>query len=249
MVSTPHRTIEWRPQTGGALSLQLHGPEETAAAPVVFLGGLGLGPDWSFYPYLIERIAQDRPVVVPIVGEPYRLSAERAAVDDLLRALAAGERPPEVQWSFEGSIGMIGHAKGASLAMLVASGHDHVGAIVAIAPLCGFQRLVEDDDLLQRDMLEHSEEFLLEVAVRGLRSNVVLIAGEEDHVVPIVEAETVFHWVPKEGSSLVLLEKTGHSLGAQHPFEGSNRELDRVVHIARELFDRELGAPHRGATT
>lgn len=248
MVSPPHRTIEWRPRTGGALSLQLHGPEETAAAPVLFLGGLGLGPQWSFYPYLVEQLARDRPVVVPAAPEPYRLSAERAAADDLLRALGAGERPPGMDWSFEGPVGIVGHAKGASLALLVASRHEHVRAVVAIAPLCSFQRLIEDDDLLQRDMLEHSEEFLLEVAARGLRSHVVLIAGEEDHVVPIVEAETLFHWMPKEAASLVLLEKTGHSLGAQHPFEGSNRELDRVVHIARELFDRELGAPHRRKT-
>ena len=240
-MSTPSSTIPWRPRSGGAVALQVHGPTASGAAPVVFLGGLGLGPDWSFYPYLIERIALDRPVVVPLAPEPYTLSAERDALDVLLRALGGGERPPGVDWTHRGPIGMVGHAKGASLGLLVAAEHDVVGAIVAIAPLCAFKRLTEDDETLQRDMVEHAQDFHLEMAVRGLRSKVVLIAGEEDHVVPIVEAETVFHWMPKDGSSLVLLEKTGHSLGAQHPFEGSNRELDRVVLIARELFDRELG--------
>ena len=58
----------------------------------------------------------------------------------------------------------------------------------------------------------------------------------EDHVVQPGEAELLYHWLPKETGRLIMLEKTGHSFGARHPFTSTTKELEIVVEVCRNFF-------------
>ena len=228
--------------------LEIHGSLDTAAEPVVFLGGLEFGSDWSFYPHLLQTLGQHRPVIRPVMPPACPLSREYGAINDLFDALAEGSLPFDLKSQ---QFGVFGHAKGASLALLLSAKTPAVCGAVAISPLCTFNRLADSDSSIQDDIGANKELFDLELAVRSQRCEVVVIGAEEDHIAPIDEAECVFHWAPKGLSSLVLLEKTGHSLGSQHPFDGSNKELDRVLKICAELFDRVFArsAGDRGLST
>lgn len=227
---SPQR-VRWPLQAGQEVETDLLGTLEGNAAPVLFLRGMDLAADWSFYPYLLEKLAEHRPVLVPVVPAGATLSAELAVVEALVAALAKA-RP--------GKVGLLGHAKGAALALLVAERHASVGGVVGISTICTFNRGGEQALPGRSDVAQHGERFQVELAARGTRCPVVLVHGEEDAIAPFAEGELVYHWLPKEHTSLVLLEKTGHSLGATNPFAGTNKELDRAVRITREFFARVL---------
>jgi hypothetical protein len=58
------------------------------APPVMLLRGYDLDADWAFYPYLAERLAEVRPVWIPVPPEPYSLLGELEQVEILARATA-----------------------------------------------------------------------------------------------------------------------------------------------------------------
>lgn len=231
-------SVAWRGPDGVELRAQVHGAALTAA-PAVFLPSLGLRQDWSFYGYFLRRLGEERPTLWIDLPPDALPSAELGAVKSLLASLYAGALPLR-----PGPVGLVGHGKGAALAILAAARAPQAGAVVALAPVSTFARAAREVPAsFAADLAQHPELFHLEAAARGLRVPIVVAAGEEDDVAPIEEAEVLYHWLPKEQASFVVLEKTGHSLGAHHPFQGSNRELDRCVAIAREFFGRYLPAP------
>lgn len=220
---------------------QVHGRElgvlgsnkAPARPPVVLLRGLGLHPDWSFYPYLASRLAEQRPVW-QLPPQPARsLVEELDFVEALLRAWGQGHRPPGLG-GVGGAIGLIGHGRGATLALLAASVGLPVQGVVALAPLATLNR---DPTPAARDELARdAHRFFVERAVRSLLMPVMLIHGEEDHIVPPVEAEQLYHWLPKENGRLIMLEKTGHSFGASDPFAVTSKELEIAVRVSCDFF-------------
>lgn len=243
MTATTIRRLVWNDQDGRQLDFELHGSLTQTSTPVLFLPGLDLAPDWAFYPYLIGKIAEQRPVLIATRREGGKISEELAAAEALVDAVARGGLPESAQWR-RGKLGLVAHGKGSGLAVLLAAGQPAIGAVLAISPMCTFNRESGDpESRVRADIAQHGVRFQLELAARQVACKIVLVHGEEDDVAPFAEGEVLYHWLPKDKSSLVLLEKTGHSLGAQHPFDGTNKELDRVVRIARELFTRELEPP------
>ena len=234
----PRTRIHWVSREGQPLCIELHGGDASTAAPVLFVPGLDLPRDWSFYPYLIEQIAQERQVLLAQPPQPYSLSAELRELSQLVAALGSGDVPPGVAWDGR-TLGVCGHAKGGALALLLAGRCPSIGAVVAISPVCTLHRDAHDE-AMARDLEQHGELFALEAHVRELRVPVMLITGEEDSVSPPGEAERLYHWLPKETGRLVMLEKTGHSLGADATFHGSNKELDTAVRVTKRFFEQVL---------
>ena len=105
--------VEWS-ALGRDLSLCC-APCQRTAPPVLLLRGFDLGDDWAFYPYLIERLAEQRPVWL-LPASPPSLVAELDLVEIVLRAWAQGQRPPGFG-TVRGPIGLLGHGKGATLAL------------------------------------------------------------------------------------------------------------------------------------
>jgi pimeloyl-ACP methyl ester carboxylesterase len=201
-----------------------------AAPPVLLLRGFDLRADWAFYPYLIERLAEKRPVwLVP--PEPARsLIEELDFAEGVLRAWGQGQRPPGYA-AVRGAMGLLGHGKGATLALLAASVGLPVQGVVGLAPLATLNRAFPPAELAH-----DAHRLFVERAVRSLNLPVALIHGEEDHVVPPAEGEQLYHWLPKETGRLIMLEKTGHSFGARDPFASTSKELEIVVRVSCDFF-------------
>jgi pimeloyl-ACP methyl ester carboxylesterase len=238
MPETTAMRITWPVAAALGLDVELRGALEQQKAPVIFVPGLGLPADWSFYPYMLQKLSERRPVLS--LAEPASLSESMRHCEALAGALGRGELPPGAEWK-PNAVGLLGHASGASLSLLVAAHQPAVCGIVGIATMCTFNRGGQEDERVSQDVAAHGDRLQVEVAARQVKCPIVLVHGEEDQVAPFDEGELVFHWLPKERSSIVLLEKTGHSLGANHPFDGTNKELDRTVRIVRDFFDREMG--------
>ncbi len=213
----------YEPPAGGA---------SREVAPVVLLRGYGLDADWAFYPYFARRLAEVRPVWVPVPPEPYSLLAELEQVEILAQAWSLGQTP-DAPHSARGAIGIVGHAKGAALALLAAA-RGSVQGVVGLAALSTLQRGSPPN--AHPELAAAPHRFHMERAVRALDVPVLLIHGEEDHVAPIAEAELLYHWLPKETGRLIMLEKTGHSFGADHPFTATTKELELAVEVSCEFF-------------
>ena len=255
MTATTIRRLEWHDHEGREIAFALHGSLTQTGTPVLFLPGHQLPLDWAFYPYLLAKIAEQRPVLIArprIIGDQNEgntsaagtpsagMSEQLTDAEALIETIARGRLPEGAAWT-PGKLGILAHGTGSGLALLLAAGQPAIAGVLAIATVCTFNRQGGDVDArLRSDVAEHGVRFQLELAARQVRCPIVLVHGEEDQVAPFDEGERIYHWLPKEKSSLVLLEKTGHSLGADDPFAGTNKELDRVVRISREFFEREL---------
>lgn len=202
------------------------------APPVVLLRGYELEADWAFYPYLAERLAEVRPVWIPVPPSPYSLLGELEQVEILARAWSQG-RIPEARGRALGAVGIVGHAKGAALALLAAA-RGCVQGVVGLASLSTLQRGAAAGR--HPELASAPHRFHMERAVRALEVPVLLVHGEEDHVAPPAEAELLYHWLPKETGRLMMLEKTGHSFGADHPFTATTKELELAVQVSCEFF-------------
>lgn len=205
----------------------------SAAPPILMLRGFDLGVDWAFYPYLVGRLAEQRPVWLIPPDLPPSLVEELDFVEAILLAWGQGHRPPGFA-AVRGAIAMLGHGKGATLALLASAVGLGVQGVVGLAPLATLNRGASDATRLA--LARDSHRFFVERAARSLELPVVLIHGEEDHVVPPDEAEQLYHWLPKETGRLIMLEKTGHSFGARDPFATTSKELEIVVHVSRNFF-------------
>jgi len=197
----------------------------------VLLRGFDLSPDWAFYPYLATRLAEQRPVW--FLPDARGLVDELDSVETILRAWAQGLRP-DGHPSSPGAIGLLGHGRGATLALLAAAEGCGVQGVVGLAPMSTFHRGASAE--LSAELGDHSHRFFVERAARMIDVPVLLVHGEEDQVVPPAEAELLYHWLPKETGRLIMLERTGHSFGARHPFAGTTKELEIVVEVCRNFF-------------
>jgi alpha-beta hydrolase superfamily lysophospholipase len=223
---------------GRSLDVELVGPRQSPKPPLMFLPEHGCDRTWSFYPYLLEQLAQDRPVLLLPPPAPVRPSQERARVQAVLDAVERGSLPDGCDWPRR-RLGLMGHGQGVALALLAGAERPAAKGIVGLSAWCTLRRDGLPAEVIE-DLAAHAADFQLELAARAVTCPVVLLHGEEDAAVEFLESERLYHWLPKDSTSLVILEKTGHSLGAKHPFAGTNKELERCVRVAREFFDREL---------
>jgi len=223
--------VDWQVQ-GRDLSV-LGSPGSPARPPVLLLRGFDLGAQWAFYPYLVSRLAEQRPVWLLPEQPPRSLVAELDFVEDLLRAWGQGLRPKKLA-QVRGSMGVLGHGKGATLGLLAAAEGLPAQGVVGLAPLATLNRSAPP--AVREDLARDAHRFFVERAVRALEVPVVLIHGEEDHVVAPNESEQLYHWLPKETGRLIMLEKTGHSFGARDPFTVTSKELEIVVRVTCDFF-------------
>jgi pimeloyl-ACP methyl ester carboxylesterase len=200
----------------------------------------------------------------------YSLSSELEDVRRILAHLYSHKLPGADRVKTEGDqrLGLCGHTKGAALALILATELPEAAAVACLSSICTINRLSDGDrDRLLRDgsldlrepvagstvsmgraflddLRQNPERFALERIVRGFTRPLLFVHGEEDGAASIEEAETLYHWSNKDRSRLVVLEKTGHTFGARHPFDGPNDDVEKVAHVVRSFFEGSmLGTP------
>jgi pimeloyl-ACP methyl ester carboxylesterase len=200
----------------------------------------------------------------------YCFSAELEDLDRVLTQLRQGRvdgpadcLPAAAPWR----VGLVGHTKGGALALVRASEDKNVAAVACLSAICTMNRLTDgarerllaegrlpiQDPASNRqvwlgrrfleDFRAHPERFTLERIARDLEVPLLLVHGEEDSAAGIEEAETLYHWTDKNRSRLVVLEKTGHTFGAEHPFHEPTADLERVAEMVGMFLERSVGEP------
>ena len=162
-------------------------------------------------------------------------------------------------------IGLAGHSRGRGDSLLVSSRRKEIGSVALWASIANFNRYSERQEKewrkngvfevlntrtnqmmklnisLLEDLDKNKNVLLnLEIAARKLNKPLLIIHGEQDLAVPIMEAEQIYNWSDKEKTEFHKINASGHTFDVTHPFMGSNSKLDLVLDKTLEFFNKNL---------
>ncbi len=157
-------------------------------------------------------------------------------------------------------IGIVGHSRGGGVAILSASQEHVIRGVAAWSTVATFHRYTphqreawERQGFLPvtvrglrtrlkfgievlRDLEANREVYDLPRAVRALTVPLLLVHGAADVSVRPAEPELLFAAADRSKSELILLEGTGHTFGAKHPYRHGNATLDHLVELTARWF-------------
>lgn len=161
-------------------------------------------------------------------------------------------------------VGLIGHSRGGAISLL-SGNNNSVKAVAVWASVAVLDRYSEKQKekwrgrgyfevLNQRTkqvmrlnitLLEDIEKngsttLNIKKAVEELKKPLLIIHGKQDLAVPMKEAMSIYDWSDKKNTKLIVLENTGHTFGAVHPFEGTNKTLDTLIETTEHFFRNHL---------
>jgi len=162
-------------------------------------------------------------------------------------------------------IGIVGHSRGGGESLIVSSRRKEISAIVLWASVANFERyskrqanewrkkgvfevLNTRTNQIMRlnvsllDDIEMNKDGLLNLdnAARSLNKPLLILHGEQDLTVPIIEAEQIFSWSKRGNTEFHKIKATGHTFDIVHPFEGSNPKFDFVLEKTLNFFNKNL---------
>lgn len=218
--------------------------------------------EWGFFPHVGRRLADAGFASVTFnfslngagpgskitdrgAFERNTIAQERDDLARVIDAVASGELAP----ADPGRIALLGHSRGAGIAIAAAASDGRTGALVTWAPIATFDRwthhqkeewrrkgyhpLAGDAAALRLGMglLEGIERdpVLVDLTLAAARVRVpwLIIQGRADLTVHSAEAERLHAAAP--GSELVLLDGTGHLFRGRTFAEDGYRTLDVII--------------------
>jgi len=162
-------------------------------------------------------------------------------------------------------IGLVGHSRGGAISLLTASQKKDVDALAVWSSVAKLDRYSERQKenwkkkgvfevLNQRtkqvmrlnlSLLEDIEKngdttLNIKRAVADLKRPLLLVHGEQDLAVPIVEGEQLFNWSDKTLTEFQKIPAAGHTFDIKHQFEGSNPKFDKVINLTIDFFNKHF---------
>jgi pimeloyl-ACP methyl ester carboxylesterase len=198
--------------------------------------------------------------------EAFQTATFSQDLEDLLSLLSAlGVSVAEGLVDIE-RLGLFGHSRGGGTAILAAAQPDWVhrlGALVTWSAVSTFDRLDDATKLVWRqkgstpmvnartgqelfldrivldDLEAHRVELNILAAANRRLAPWLLVHGENDETVPVVEARTLAEDAAGNGVLLEIPEAT-HTFGATHPFLGPTPQLVEALNATQSWFREEL---------
>jgi pimeloyl-ACP methyl ester carboxylesterase len=225
-----------------------HG-DENAPAVLVAHGFKGF-KDWGSFPWICDQLAEAG--LRAIRFDFSHNGVEETDFDRLdLFLLDTPTRHQEdlaaLAAAAPGPLGILGHSRGGGDAILFAASEPRVKAVVTLASISSMVVNVPDKEKLlrekgyypfpnartkqlmpvARDAFDDGERHSIEQAARGLTCPLVAIHGDQDEAVPIASQQKIVSWCPH--AEAVVIEGTGHTFGAVHPFAGPTDALRQAL--------------------
>lgn len=157
-------------------------------------------------------------------------------------------------------IGIVGHSRGGGVAILSASRERDIRGVAAWSTVATFHRYTphqreawEREGFLPvtvrglrtrlklgievlRDLEANREVYDLPRAVRALRVPLLLVHGAADVSVRPAEPESLYAVADRSKTEFVLVEGTGHTFGAKHPYRHGSPALDHLLELTARWF-------------
>ena len=162
-------------------------------------------------------------------------------------------------------IGLIGHSRGGAISILTARKNKDVSAVAAWASVAKLDRYTKRQkdqwrkkgyfeiinqrtkqkmnlDITILDDIEKNlqDSLNMKKALEQLKIPLLIAHGSQDLSVSIEEAQQLYALSRKELTEYFIINNTGHTFNAKHPFEGSNDKLERLLEKTSKFFDIHL---------
>ena len=157
-------------------------------------------------------------------------------------------------------IGIVGHSRGGGVAILSGSRERRIRGVAAWSTVATFNRYTphqreawEREGFLPvtvrglrtrlkfgievlRDLEANREVYDLRRAVRALNVPLLLVHGAADVSVKPAEPESLYAVADRSKTEIVMLEGTGHTFGAKHPYRHGNPTVNHLVELTARWF-------------
>lgn len=159
------------------------------------------------------------------------------------------------------NVGIIGHSRGGHTAVVAAAGQDAIVKLVTWSAVSNYktffsEEMIKDweekgyteiqnartgqtmriDRLVYDDLLNNNNKLIASERVKSLYIPCCFIHAREDEAVPVKFVNELYNNCPSSEKKRVIIENTGHTFGAAHPFEA-----DDFPPKFRELLDHTKG--------
>ena len=192
-------------------------------------------------------------------------SREVRELREVITMIEQEETPDAGRADFQ-RLATLGHSRGGGIALVEGSTDERVKAIATWASVSSFNRYTIDqkerwreegyleatnartgqlmrlDLSLLEDLEEHQEELDVMRAAETLARPLLLVHGEVDLAVTISNAERLAEVADPELTTFVRIPKAGHTIGAVHPFEGTNQQLEQAIEETDTFLREAVGA-------
>jgi uncharacterized protein len=148
---------------------------------------------------------------------------------------------------------LAGHSRGGGIAILKTAEDKRIKKLIALASVAEFNRYTDErkkrwkeegylevlntrtkqlmrmNYTLIEDLEKNYDRLNIQKAMKNIIVPAVIIHGKQDMAVDYSDAETLYNLSDKAKTKLILYENTGHTFGAEHPFKGTNENLEKVI--------------------
>ena len=282
-----HKRFELYSREGEKLRSDLRYVPDGKRKPVIlFLHGFKGFKDWGPFPAMLEEFAKSGFVTIAFnsshngIGddlpnfteldrfEHNTFTRELEEVEDVLTAIDSLKDIPIDEREINGNNnGLLGHSRGAAMAILAGARATQVRAVVALSSVSTFERYSErqkekwraervftvrnqrtkqimrlDVGLLDDLEMNHDRLDILKAAhsLSSLHKPLLLVTGSEDLTTPLKETEAIAEAAKGDLTELHVIPNTGHTFGAEHPFKGMNGPLRKVIELSKSFFGKYL---------
>jgi dienelactone hydrolase len=253
---------------------------------ILFLHGFKGFKDWGPFPTIRERLASKGFISVAFnfshngIGDDLQnftelerfaentFSRERCELSDVIGEIVRAENIPiGASEIHSDAIGLHGHSRGASVAILEAHRHRMIRAVSAWAPPSYFNRYSDRQKEQWRsqgymeienartgqtmrlnvsllDDIEKNKDHLDVIrsakALTSQEKGLLLVAGSEDMTVKPEESQAIYDGSVKGFSELHIIPHTGHTFGAEHPKKEVPEPMETALAQTVNFFQRYL---------
>lgn len=151
------------------------------------------------------------------------------------------------------NVTLIGHSRGGGIAILKTAEDRRIKKLIVLSSVCNFDRysetlknkwkdtgffevvnartgqLMRMNYSLIEDLELNKDRLDIQKAISRIHIPVLIIHGLQDITVDYSNAEDLYSRSKKEKTKLCLIENTGHTFGAVHPFEGTTKALEEAI--------------------
>ena len=162
-------------------------------------------------------------------------------------------------YNFE-DLTLIGHSRGGGIVILKTAEDKRVKKLISLASVSGFDRYSERHKKewkdrgyfeilnmrtkqkmrlnysLLEDLEKNKDRLDIEKAAAKIDVPWLIIHGTEDLAVDYSNAETLYNTGSDENKQLIIMEQTGHTFGAVHPFQGTTDALEKVITLIMDFL-------------
>ncbi|MEO8446145.1 MAG: alpha/beta hydrolase [bacterium] len=168
------------------------------------------------------------------------------------------------------NITLIGHSRGGGIAILKTAEDTRIKKLIVLSSVNSFNRysnvlknkwkeagyfevmnsrtnqMMRMDYTLIEDLEKNSERLDIQNAITKIYAPVLLVHGTQDITVDYSNAEDLYarrieaHPELKDKTEIVLIEKTGHTFGAVHPYQGTTVALEEVITLTLDFLNKSF---------